>query len=129
VNADVIPGYLETLKIQNIVEWDVLGFLSKHGATLASAEHITRLLGYSRVRIGSALDTLTTNGLVQRSRASNGVRLYRFASSIPSESTRFSLNELINVAKSRKGRLLIIRHLQPVSAEKHHHEQSGLHLA
>lgn len=129
VNPDAIPEHFEALRIYQIAEWDVLAFLSRHGPTLASAEHIARLLGYSRVKVGSALDLLTANGLVERSRSSNGVRLYRFAAFIASDSQRLSLNELINMGKDRKGRLLFIRHLRQISSEKDLRERSGLHLA
>lgn len=129
MNPDAIPGHFEILKIYHIAEWDVLAFLSRHGSTLASAEQIARLLGHSRVTVGSALDLLTTAGLVQRSRSSNGVRLYRFDSFMASDSLRFSLKELMKVANDRKGRLLFIRHLQQIAAEKDLRERSGLHLA
>jgi DNA-binding IclR family transcriptional regulator len=129
VNPDAIPGHFEALKIYHIAEWDVLAFLSRHGPTLASAEHIARLIGYSRVKVGCALDLLTATGLVERSRSSNGVRLYRFAVFIASDSLRFSLRELMNAAKDRKGRLLFIRHLQQISSAKELRERSGLHLA
>jgi DNA-binding MarR family transcriptional regulator len=129
VNPDAIPGHFEILKIYHIAEWDVLAFLSQHGPTLASAEQIARLLGHSSITVGSALDLLAASGLVQRSRSSNGVRLYRFASSIASDSLRFSLRELMKVAKDRKGRLLFIRHLQQIAAEKDLRERCGLHLA
>jgi DNA-binding MarR family transcriptional regulator len=129
VSPDTIPGHFEALKIYHIAEWDVLAFLSRHGPTLASAEQIVRLLGHSRVMVGSALDLLTASGLVHRSRSSNGVRLYRSATFIASDSLRFSLRELMNVANDRDARLLFIRHLQQVSSEKDLRERSGLHLA
>jgi DNA-binding IclR family transcriptional regulator len=129
VKPDAIPGHFETLKIYHVVDWDVLAFLSEHGSTLARAEQIARLLGHSVSTVGSALDLLTTRGLVQRSRSSNGVRLYRFSALIVSESMRFSLRELMNVSKDRKGRLLFIRHLQQISTQKGLRERSGLHLA
>lgn len=129
MNPDAIPGHFEALKIYHIAEWDVLAFLSQHGPTLASAEQIARLIGYSRIKVGSALDLLTAGGLVERSRSSNGVRLYKSAALVASDSRRFSLNELMNVAKDRKGRLLFIRCLQQTSSKKDLRERSGLHLA
>jgi DNA-binding transcriptional ArsR family regulator len=129
VNPDAIPGHFEALKIYHIADWDVLAFLSRHGPILASAEQIAWLIGYSRIRVGSALDSLTSSGLVERSRSSNGVRLYRFNAFAASDSLRFSLKELMNVAKDRKGRLLFIRYLQQISSKKDLRERSGLHLA
>jgi DNA-binding transcriptional ArsR family regulator len=129
VNPDAIPDHFEALKIYHIAEWDVLAFLFRHGQTLASAEQIAWLIGYTRIRVGSALDSLTGSGLVERSRSSNGVRLYRFAAFVASDSMRFSLKELLKVAKDRKGRLLFIRHLQQISSMKDLRERSGLHLA
>ena len=129
MKPDAIRDHFEALKIYHVAEWDVLAFLSEHGTTLASAEQIARLLGHSRVTVGCALDLLTGSGLVQRSRSSNGVRLYRFSTLIASDSLRFSLNELMKAAKDRKGRLLLIHYLQQISTKKALRERSGLHLA
>jgi hypothetical protein len=45
--ADSLSGYLDTLRIANVAQWDVLAFIHAHGANLASAEHLAPLLlGY-----------------------------------------------------------------------------------
>ena len=104
--------HLEILRIGSLAEWDVLAFLYLHGTSLASAEQISRLLGYRGAEVGSALDSLASTGLVSRSRNSHGVRLYRFAAAISDEEQRRSLQELIRFAQERQGRLLLIAQLQ-----------------
>jgi DNA-binding MarR family transcriptional regulator len=85
-----------------LVQWDALAFLHRHGASLASAEQISRLLGYRSDALCKALDSLTASGLVVRSRNSRGLRLYRLAGSVA------ALDELIGMVNDREGRLLLI---------------------
>jgi len=75
--ADAVVKHLSTLGIVHLAEWDVLVFICRHGVSLASAEKIASLLGYTKAVVGSTLESLTTKGLVQRSRNSHGVRLYQ----------------------------------------------------
>jgi DNA-binding MarR family transcriptional regulator len=77
--VDLVGRHLETLRIYNLADWDVLVFVYRHGTSLVSAEQIARLLGYGKTAVGAALESLTSTGLVQRSRNSHGVRLYQFA--------------------------------------------------
>jgi DNA-binding FadR family transcriptional regulator len=125
--ADAVVKHLSTLGIDRLAEWDVLAFIYRHGTSLASAEKISALLGYSKAVVGSALDSLTTKGLVQRSRNSRGVRLYQFIGAAPDAPSRLALDELIRVAEERPGRLLLIKHLKQTAAGKNQH--GGLHLA
>ena len=61
-----------------LCEWDVLVFLYRHHASLASAEQIARLIGYPSFAVGKALEKLEAQGLIWRSRSSQGVRFYQF---------------------------------------------------
>ena len=106
-----------------------MAFIYRHGTSLASAEQIARLLGYDRAAVGAALDSLTTTGLLQRSRNSRGVRLYRFAAAAPDDIRRRSLEELMKMAEEREGRLLLIGHLRQAAAGKELRGRAGLHLA
>jgi len=129
VPVDQVGRYLEILRIVSLAEWDVLAFIYHHSTSLASAEQIGRLLGYTRVAAGVALDSLTSTGLVQRSRASHGARLYRFAPPVAGDPRRTALEELKKVAEERQGRLLLIRHLRRAAAGTEVRERGGLHLA
>ena len=124
---DRFREHLDTLGIGQVAEWDVLVFIYRYGTSLASADQISRLLGYNRAIVGAALETLSLTGLVQRSRNSHGVRLYQFAAAGPEDSRQRALEELM--AEERQGRLLLIRHLQQPAAGKEKRECGGLHLA
>jgi len=118
---------LSTLGIVHLAEWDVLAFIYRHGTSLAGAERIASLLGYSRSVVGSALDSLTGKRLVQRSRNSRGVRIYQFIGAVPDVSLQLALDELMKVAGERPGRLLLIKHLKQAAAGKN--QRGGLQLA
>jgi DNA-binding MarR family transcriptional regulator len=120
---------METLGIRSIAEWDVLAFLHRHGTSLASAELISGLLGYPRAIVGSALDSLTSAGLVERSRRDLGVRVYRLALREVSDALRHSLRELMTIAKDRQGRLLLVRYFQAEQPGSRRRGHGGLHLA
>ena len=116
----LVQGCLESLGISLIGDWDVLVFLYRHQASLASTEQIARLLGYPDNVVGEALDTLESLSLVQRSRDSQGVRLYQFVFSevhLPPESC---FRQLMTLAENRTGRLLLAKKLR---------QRVGSHLA
>jgi DNA-binding MarR family transcriptional regulator len=69
-----VEGWLKTLGIESLCQWDVLVFLYRHQPTLVSAEQIARFLGYATAEVVAALDSLESSGLVERSRVSQGVR-------------------------------------------------------
>ncbi len=82
-----VEGWLETLGIESLCQWDVLVFLDRHQPTLVSAEHIARFLGYATAAdVVAALDSVESRGLVQPSRVSQGVRLYQLTA--PADPTR-----------------------------------------
>jgi DNA-binding transcriptional ArsR family regulator len=127
--AEAAVKHLVTLGIEHLAEWDVLSFIYSHGASLASAEKIAALLGYSKPEVGSALDSLTAKGLVERSRNSRGVRLYRFIGAGPNDSLQLALEELMRIAEDRQGRLLLSKHLRKNGRGENLRERGGLHLA
>jgi DNA-binding transcriptional ArsR family regulator len=127
--ANAVVKHLSTLGIAHLAEWDVLAFIYSHGASLSSAEKIAALLGYSKPEVGSALDSLTAKGLVQRSRNSRGVRLYQFVGAGPDDSLRLALEELIKIAEDRQGRLLLAKRLRQNSRREDLRDRGGLHLA
>ena len=127
--ANAVVKDLNTLGIAHLAEWDVLAFIHNHGTSLVSAEKIATLLGYAKATVGSALESLTAKGLVQRSRNSNGVRLYQSAAAGPDDPLRLAVEELIKVAEDRHGRLLLAKHLNHPTGGKVVRERGGLHLA
>jgi predicted transcriptional regulator len=129
VDLAIAGSHLDTLRIRSLAEWDVLAFIYHHGTSLASAVQISRLLGYCRATVGAALDSLTSTGLVQRSRNSHGVRLYQFAVAAEGDFRRGSLEEMMKVAEERQTRLLIIGHMRRAAAGKELRGRGGLHLA
>jgi predicted transcriptional regulator len=99
---------LETLGVSLLSEWDVLAFLHRHQTSLTSAAQIARLLGDDKATVSVALDRLESLGLVQRSRGSQGIRLYRI--SVPTDPSHYScFMELMSLAEGRTGRLLLLK--------------------
>jgi DNA-binding MarR family transcriptional regulator len=119
---------LETVGISLLIEWDVLAFLYRHGASLISAEHIGRLIGYPKRGVGNALDRLESLGLIERSRPSQGMRFYRF---IPAEDAarRACIEQLMSLTESRAGRLLLIQNLRHTTRSEETRGRESLHLA
>ena len=73
-----VEGWLATLGIESLCQWDVLVFLFRHQTTLVGADYLAQLLGYATEPVIEALDVLESLGLVARSRVSQGARLYQF---------------------------------------------------
>jgi MarR family len=74
-----VTGWLRTLGVASLCQWDVLVFLYRHQTTLLGAADLARLLGYPSDSIVVALDVLESLALVTRSRVSQGARLYQFS--------------------------------------------------
>ena len=106
-----VDGWLKTLGIESLCQWDVLVFLYRHQSSLVSAESIARFLGYATAEVVAALDSLESSGLVERSRVSQGVRLYQVtASADPARCD--ALERLMTLADSHAVRLLLARKLE-----------------
>src|SRR5262245_34637161 len=94
--------WLRTLGLTSFAQWDALVFLYRHQTSLVGAEFIARLLGYATALIVAALDVLELQGLVERSRVSQGVRLYQFC--VPADPPRrAAFAGLLAFATSRAG--------------------------
>ena len=105
-----VEGWLKTLGIESLCQWDMLIFLYRHQPSLVSAEHIARFLGYATAEVVAALDSLESSGLVERSRVSQGVRLYRLTA-LADPTRRDALERLMTLADSHTVRLLLARRL------------------
>ena len=119
---------LQVLGVELLTEWDTLIFLSRHGASLCTAAQIAQLIGYDKAEIGLALHKLDTLGLIQRSRISQGIRFYRFSAPVE-PSRQSSLSELMDLARSRAGRLLLVKHLKRPTFVLRRRREGGLRLA
>jgi DNA-binding MarR family transcriptional regulator len=96
-----VEGSLKTLGIESLCQWDVLVFQYRHQSSLVSAEHIARFLGHATAEVVTALDCLESSGLVERSRVSQGVRLYQLTA--PADLTRRdALERLMTLDASRR---------------------------
>src|SRR5262245_6724646 len=102
-----VEDLLQTLGIDSLCQWDVLVFLYRHQMTLVGADYLARLLGYATDPIITALDVLESLGLVERSRVSQGARLYQFtAPTGPPRGEAFQ--RLLALSGDRAGRLLLL---------------------
>jgi DNA-binding MarR family transcriptional regulator len=98
--------------ISLLSEWDVLAFVYRHGASLASSDQIAHLIGYESTVVKAALDRLESEKLIERSRPSEEVRFYRiFASSDAGRQRR--LQQIVSLSETRVGRLLLAKRLKP----------------
>jgi MarR family len=105
-----IEGWLKTLGVESLCQWDVLVFLYRHQSSLVSAEHIARFLGHTTAKVVAALDSVESSGLVERSRVSQGVRLHQVT--VPADPMRRDdLERLMTLVDSHTVRLLLARRL------------------
>jgi DNA-binding MarR family transcriptional regulator len=103
--------WLKTLGIESLCQWDVLVFLYRHHSSLVNAEGIARFLGYVTTEVVAALYSLESTGPVERSRVSQGVRLYQLTA--PADPThRDALERLMTLADSHTVRLVLARRLR-----------------
>jgi hypothetical protein len=127
-SEEQVEAWFRTLGLESLTQWDMLVFLYRHQTSLVGAEFIARLLGYATAPVVDALDVLESLGLVERSRALQGVRLYQFAQ--PADPPRRdAFARLTALAESRTGRLRLYKKLKPrnqTSQERLHASQRFL---
>src|SRR5262245_47428603 len=106
-----VAGWLTTVGIASLCEWDVLVFLYRHQTTLLGAAYLAHLLGYPSNAIVVALDVLEYRELVARSRVSQGARLYQFR--VPPDTSRAeALARLQALTADRAGRVWVAQQLR-----------------
>jgi DNA-binding GntR family transcriptional regulator len=118
-----VQSCLESVGVGLLCEWDVLVFVYRHGASLASTGQIARLIGYENTVVGDALERLEREKLIERSRPSRGAHLCRIPVWTDAERWR-SLQQLLSLSETRAGRLLLERLLRPVRTRLGQQEQS-----
>jgi DNA-binding MarR family transcriptional regulator len=107
-----VQSCVDGVGISLLCDWDIFAFVYRHIASLTSADQIARLVGYESKTVGAALDRLERKKLIERSRPSRGVRLYRVLSSQDVEHRR-CLRQLVTLSESRAGRLELTKRLNP----------------
>jgi hypothetical protein len=106
-----VTGWLQTLGVASLCQWDVLIFLYRHQTTLLGTAELARLLGYASDSIVVALDVLESLALVTRSRVSQGARLYQFG--LPLDSPRgAAFTQLQALVTDRAGRVRVAQQLR-----------------
>ena len=101
-----VEGWLKTLGIESLCQWDVLAFCHGHPMSLLGPAYLASLLGYEIGPVAAALDVLESQRLVERSRVAQGVRMYRFT--VPADPQRRDASErLFALANSRAGRVVL----------------------
>jgi hypothetical protein len=103
---------LTAIGISSPVEWDVLVFVCRHQASLANAEQISHMVGYPATLVHDALDNLESLKLLRRSKASNGMSLYRLVSSRTASPSYECFRTLMESIDNRAGRLEITKELR-----------------
>src|ERR1700726_4842223 len=106
-----VEGWLKTLGLESLCQWDVLVFLYRHQSSLVSAEHIARFLGHATAEVVAALDRLESSRLVDRSRVSQGVRLYQ-VTTLADPARRDALERLMTLADGHTVRPFLARRLR-----------------
>jgi DNA-binding MarR family transcriptional regulator len=107
-----LQSCVDSVGISLLCDWDVFAFVYRHITSLTSADQIARLVGYESKVVVGALDRLERQKLIERSRPSRGVRLYRVLTSKDVEHRR-CLRELVVLSESRAGRLELAKRLNP----------------
>ena len=104
-------GWLKTLGIESLCQWDVLVFFHGHQMSLLGPAYLASLLGYEIGPVAAALDVLESQRLVERSRVAQGVRMYRFT--VPADPQRRDASErLFALGNSRAGRVVLSKQLR-----------------
>jgi DNA-binding transcriptional ArsR family regulator len=123
-----VVGWLTTLGVGSRCQWDVLVFLVRHQSTLLGAADLARLLGYASQTMVVALDVLESLALVERSRVSQGARLYQCSG--PLEGARGTAwTQLQALMTTRAGRVRIARQLRPDHTPNERADQAKHFLA
>jgi len=108
-DADV-HNWLQSVGVESLCQWDVLGFLHRHRITLLPPKGLAGLLGYEMKSVVAALDSLAALQLVQWSARSHGANSYQLV--VPLELSRSdALERLFALSDHRSGRLLVDKHL------------------
>ena len=108
-----VQGSLEDMGLFLLSEWDVLGFVYSHGTSLITVDRIACLVGYEAAVVGATLDRLEREGLIERSRTSQGACLYRIRAPMD-PARRLCLHKLFNLSERRAGRMIFSKLMMPV---------------
>ena len=79
-----VVAWLKTQGIASLCQWDLLVFFYRHQSSLVGTDDLARLLGYATEAVLTALGDLEAEGLIGRSRVSQGARMYQLT--VPADS-------------------------------------------
>ena len=107
----LVKGCLESIGIPLLIDWDILIFLYRHGVILSNTDQIARFMSCESTTIHNALSRLESRGLIESSRPSRGVCLYK-AVIPPDGSHQSSFQQLLRLTANRTGRLVLTKILK-----------------
>jgi hypothetical protein len=112
----LVKGYLESIGISLLMDWDILIFLYRHGVVLSNTDQIARLMNCESTTTFNALNRLESRGLIESSRPSRGVRFYKavISSGVSHQST---FQQLLSLTGNRTGRLTLTKILKSNTRE------------
>ena len=119
-----VQSCLDSMGVSLLSEWDVLAFVYRHAASLASIDQIASLIGYESTVVRAALDRLQSLNLIERSRLSEGVRFYRMLALADAARQR-RLEEIVKLSETRVGRLLLAKTIEARRFESGREGQSN----
>jgi DNA-binding MarR family transcriptional regulator len=108
-----IQSCLESLGISSMCEWDALVFVFSRRVSLIRTDQIASLTGYETAAVSAALEHLECEKLIERSQPFQGVSFCRIPQSTDAARQTCFL-QLISLAKTRAGRVLLTKQLKPV---------------
>lgn len=111
-----VESCMKTLGISLLTEWDLLVFVFRHGTSLICTGDIAELMGYERTVVSDALDRLEREKLVERSRPSRGVFLYRIHPAMEA-ARRHCVGQLVSMSQRPGVRMLIAERLTSCRSE------------
>jgi len=110
-----IQDCLGAIGISQLCDWDLLTFIYRHGPSLTTADHISKLVGYEKTVVDEALDRLEREMLIERVGGPRGARLHRMSTSKDAQHRGY-LQRVIVLSESRDGRLLAVKLLKTVGS-------------
>jgi DNA-binding MarR family transcriptional regulator len=108
-----IQDCLRAIGISLLSDWDLLTFVYRHGPSLTTTGHISKLVGYEKTVVDAALDRLEREMLIERVGGPRGARLHRMSTSKDVQHRDY-LQQVTALSESRDGRLLVVKLLKPV---------------
>jgi hypothetical protein len=108
-----IQDCLGIIGISLLSDWDLLTFVYRHGPSLTTTDHISKLVGYEKNSRRCSARSAGTRNAYRTCGGPRRARLYRMSTSKDAQHRGY-LQQVIALSESRDGRLLVVRLLKPV---------------